>query len=320
MLTNKKSLFSTGTSYSDNDSRCSSSPCQNGGSCKDLEMGYECTCPSEPVAYMGINCELLYDACVKPKCLAPRICNATPGLLEYECICMPGFTGIDCNININECESNPCKDPLFECVDSVNGYTCKCQTGLNGEGCQTESPVCSSHPCLNNGTCVEGPGDYSCICQPGFTGANCRDNIDECASNPCQNGAICRDRVDEYSCFCVPGFQGYNCEIDINECASRPCRNNGTCLNEMDHYVCQCVPGYTGTFHAHVLAGWLGCISLFVYSHSLPPAAVPCRISSCPEKLFYSCETNSVAQLLFQECSVLCVSCGAGFVVAAPRQ
>ncbi|KFV73427.1 Protein crumbs 1, partial [Dryobates pubescens] len=151
-----------------------------------------------------------------------------------------------CSININECESNPCKDPHFECVDSVNGYTCKCQTGLNGEGCQTESSVCSSHPCLNNGTCVEGPGDYSCICQPGFTGANCRDNIDECASNPCQNGAICRDRVDEYSCFCVPGFQGYNCEIDINECASRPCRNNGTCLNEMDHYVCQCVPGYTG--------------------------------------------------------------------------
>uniref|UniRef100_A0A663FDC3 Crumbs cell polarity complex component 2 n=1 Tax=Aquila chrysaetos chrysaetos TaxID=223781 RepID=A0A663FDC3_AQUCH len=195
---------------------------------------------------MGINCELLYDACIKHECPARRICNRTAGLLEYECICMPGFTGIDCNININECESNPCKDPHFECVDSVNGYTCECQTELNGEGCQTESSVCSSHPCLNNGTCVEGPGEYTCICQPGFTGANCRDNTDECASNPCQNGAICRDRVNEYSCFCVPGFQGYNCEIDINECASRPCKNNGTCLNEMDHYLCKCVPGYTG--------------------------------------------------------------------------
>uniref|UniRef100_A0A8V5GDB6 Uncharacterized protein n=1 Tax=Melopsittacus undulatus TaxID=13146 RepID=A0A8V5GDB6_MELUD len=235
---------------------CSSYPCENGGSCQDLEVGYKCTCPVEPVAYMGINCEHLYDACSKHECTAHMMCNSTPGLLEYDCICMPGFTGIDCNVNINECESNPCTDPHFECVDSINGYTCKCQTGLNGEGCQTESSVCSSHPCLNNGTCVEGPGDYTCICQPGFTGANCRDNIDECTSNPCQNGAICRDRVNEYSCFCVPGFQGYNCEIDINECASRPCRNNGTCLNEMDHYVCECIPGYTGTFHAHVLAGW----------------------------------------------------------------
>ncbi|KAK2535280.1 Crb2 [Columba livia] len=239
-------LLLWGTSYSENDSGCSSSPCENGGSCKDLEVGYQCACPVEPVAYMGKNCELLYDACVKHACPAPRICNRTPGLLEYECICEPGFTGVDCNININECESNPCKDPGFECVDGVNGYICKCQTGLSGEGCQTESSVCSSHPCLNNGTCVEGPGDYTCICQPGFGGANCRDDIDECASSPCQNGAICREGLNEYSCFCVPGFQGHNCDIDINECASRPCQNNGTCLNEMDHYVCKCVPGYTG--------------------------------------------------------------------------
>lgn len=255
MLTNKTSLFSTGTSYSENDSGCSSSPCENGGSCKDLEVGYQCACPVEPVAYMGKNCELLYDACVKHACPAPRICNRTPGLLEYECICEPGFTGVDCNININECESNPCKDPGFECVDGVNGYICKCQTGLSGEGCQTESSVCSSHPCLNNGTCVEGPGDYTCICQPGFGGANCRDDIDECASSPCQNGAICREGLNEYSCFCVPGFQGHNCDIDINECASRPCQNNGTCLNEMDHYVCKCVPGYTGTFHVVWVVG-----------------------------------------------------------------
>ncbi|OPJ67614.1 crumbs-like protein 2 isoform B [Patagioenas fasciata monilis] len=239
-------LLLWGTSYSENDGGCSSSPCENGGSCKDLEAGYQCACPVEPVAYMGKNCELLYDACVKHACPAHRICNRTPGLLEYECICEPGFTGVDCNINTNECESSPCKDPGFECVDGVNGYTCKCQTGPSGEGCQTESSVCSGHPCLNNGTCVEGPGDYTCICQPGFGGANCRDDIDECASSPCQNGAICREGLNEYSCFCVPGFQGHNCDIDINECASRPCQNNGTCLNEMDHYVCKCVPGYTG--------------------------------------------------------------------------
>lgn len=244
MLTINMSVFSTGTSYSENNSNCSSSPCENGGSCKDLEVGYQCICPMHPIAYMGINCELLYDACTKHDCPAHMTCNNTPGLPEYECICMPGFTGIDCSININECESNPCKDPRFECVDSVSGYACKCQTGLN-EGCQ--SSVCSNHTCLNNGTCVEGPGDSACICQPGFTGTHCKDNIDECASNPCQNGAICRDRVNEYSCFCVPGFQGYNCEIDINECASRPCKNNGTCLNEMDRYLCKCIPGYTGT-------------------------------------------------------------------------
>ncbi|XP_017600998.1 PREDICTED: protein crumbs homolog 2 isoform X1 [Corvus brachyrhynchos] len=238
-------LLFWGTSYSESDSGCSSSPCENGGSCKDLEVGYQCTCPVEPVAYMGTNCELLYDACIKHDCPAHMTCTRTPGLLEYECVCMPGSAGADCD-SVDECESSPCTDPRFECVDSTMGYTCRCQPGPSGEGCQTESSVCSSRPCLNNGTCVEAPGGYRCLCQPGFSGAACGDDIDECASGPCRNGAICRDRAGEYSCFCVPGFQGSNCEIDIDECASRPCRNHGTCLNHMDHYECRCAPGYTG--------------------------------------------------------------------------
>ncbi|XP_039417558.1 protein crumbs homolog 2 isoform X4 [Corvus cornix cornix] len=194
---------------------------------------------------MGTNCELLYDACIKHDCPAHMTCTRTPGLLEYECVCMPGSAGADCD-SVDECESSPCTDPRFECVDSTMGYTCRCQPGPSGEGCQTESSVCSSRPCLNNGTCVEAPGGYRCLCQPGFSGAACGDDIDECASGPCRNGAICRDRAGEYSCFCVPGFQGSNCEIDIDECASRPCRNHGTCLNHMDHYECRCAPGYTG--------------------------------------------------------------------------
>lgn len=320
MLTNKTSLFSTGTSYSENDSGCSSSPCENGGSCKDLEVGYQCTCPMEPVAYMGKNCELLYDACIKHGCPAHEICNRTAGLLEYECICMPGFTGVDCNININGCESNPCNHPGFECVDGVNGYTCRCQTGLSGEGCQTESSMCSSHPCLNNGTCVEGPGDYTCICQPGFSGANCREDIDECASSPCQNGAICREGLNEYSCFCVPGFQGHNCDIDINECASRPCQNNGTCLNEMDHYVCKCVPGYTGTSRAPALSAWLGYVSLFLQFHTLPVlaclAVLVAVLKSC---CFTAMRLNLLHNWYFWSIWH-CVNNGVGLVVAASGQ
>ncbi|KAF2981482.1 hypothetical protein EK904_009603 [Melospiza melodia maxima] len=242
MLTNKKSLFSSGASRSENDSGCSSSPCENGGSCKDLEVGYQCTCPVEPVAYMGTNCELLYDACTERGCPAPMTCSRTPGLLEYDCVCPAGPAGAACG-SVDECESSPCPDPRLECVDSPAGYSCRCPAG---GGCRAGSSVCSSQPCLNNGTCVAAPGGYRCLCPPGFGGATCGDDIDECASGPCRNGAICRDSAGEYSCFCVPGFQGSHCEIDIDECASRPCRNHGTCLNHMDRYECQCAPGYAG--------------------------------------------------------------------------
>ncbi|XP_064532622.1 protein crumbs homolog 2 isoform X1 [Pseudopipra pipra] len=238
-------LLFWGTSYSENDSGCSSSPCENGGSCQDLEEGYQCTCPVEPVAYVGRNCELLYDACTKHDCPAHMSCTPTPGLLEYTCVCEPGPTGTACD-HTDQCESSPCTDPRWECVDRDDGYSCRCQPGPSGAGCHPESARCSSQPCLNNGTCVEGTGGFSCLCPPGFTGATCEHDVDECASGPCRNGAICRDGPGEYSCFCVPGYQGYRCEIDIDECASRPCRHNATCLNHMDHYECRCPPGYTG--------------------------------------------------------------------------
>ncbi|XP_074871762.1 protein crumbs homolog 2 isoform X3 [Carettochelys insculpta] len=240
------SLLLWGTSGSEAASSCLSSPCENGGSCEELQEGYRCLCPQHPVPYMGTNCEFLYSMCAVHKCPPNWVCNETAGLLDYECTCGLELTGTECSVYVNECENSPCKGPHFECVASANGYICRCQRGPNGEGCHAEIAVCSSHPCQNNGTCIEGAGMYACSCQPGHTGAHCEDNIDECTSSPCQNGAICVDRVNEYNCFCVPGFQGHHCEIDINECASRPCKNNGTCLNEMDHYVCKCVPGYTG--------------------------------------------------------------------------
>ncbi|XP_056361423.1 protein crumbs homolog 2 isoform X2 [Oenanthe melanoleuca] len=234
-------LMFWGTSYSENDSGCSSSPCKNRASCKDLEVGYQCICPVEPVAYMGINCELLYDACTEHDCPAHMSCTPSPGLLEYECMCPAGAA---CD-GVDGCESSPCPEP-FQCADTAAGYSCRCQPGPGGQGCGAESSECSRQPCLNNGTCLEAAGGYRCLCPPGFGGATCGDDIDECASGPCRNGAICRDSAGQYSCFCVPGFQGSNCEIDIDECASRPCRNHGTCLNHMDRYECRCAPGYAG--------------------------------------------------------------------------
>nr|XP_033817057.1 protein crumbs homolog 2 isoform X1 [Geotrypetes seraphini] len=240
------SFFIWGILCSDQISNCSSGPCQNGASCMDTEYGYKCLCSRTPPVYIGTNCNLLYDACTLETCPFNRTCSSTPGSLDYKCICPPGFTGADCSVDINECESNPCRRPGAKCIDRVNGYLCQCETGSSEEGCQVEMPVCLSDPCQNNATCTEERGNYTCSCDPGFRGAQCEENIDECASNPCQNGAICIDKVNEYSCFCVPGFQGFQCDIDINECASRPCKHNGTCSNEMDHYVCTCVMGYTG--------------------------------------------------------------------------
>jgi len=43
----------------------------------------------------------------------------------YLCIALSGYTGAECNTNIDECLSDPCQNG-GTCVDMVGGYFCRC--------------------------------------------------------------------------------------------------------------------------------------------------------------------------------------------------
>nr|XP_005024516.3 protein crumbs homolog 2 isoform X4 [Anas platyrhynchos] len=249
-------LLFWGTSSSENDSSCSSSPCENGGSCKDLEVGYQCTCPVQPVAYTGTNCEILYDACVKHDCPAHSICNRTEGLLEYECICMPGFTGINCDAEIDECASYPCQNGA-SCIDHVGFYTCTCAPGYRGIQCEVDINECESQPCQHNGTCHDLINSYQCDCSDtGFEGDHCELDILECASEPCLNNATCVEGIKNYSCACWPGYTGQHCEEDVDECAADPCYNGGVCLERSNQSYYGTRPDFPSDFSYSQAAGF----------------------------------------------------------------
>ena len=86
-------------------------------------------------------------------------------------------------------------------------YKCTCNSGFTGVNCETNIDECASNPCLN-GNCNNLIGAYNCSCFAGWTGINCNTNIDECLSNPCTNGATCVNGLARWTCTCPAGFMG----------------------------------------------------------------------------------------------------------------
>ena len=112
------------------------------------------------------------DPCDADPCQNGGSCAATS--TGYTCACPAGYTGTNCQINIDECENAPCLHG--SCTDGVNSYTCACDPGWTGTDCET--PTCVPTTCAAEGatcgTIPDGCGGtlecgaacaYACPCE-----------------------------------------------------------------------------------------------------------------------------------------------------------
>ena len=96
---------------------------------------------------------------------------------------------------------------------SDDDYECRCPAGFSGKNCEVNVDDCATKPCQNGGTCYDLVNYYKCHCLEGFGGWDCEVKVDDCTTKPCQNGGTCDDfRRLQYKCYCRPGFVGRNCE------------------------------------------------------------------------------------------------------------
>ncbi len=56
----------------------------------------------------------------------------------FLCDCELGYTGADCETNIDDCVNRNCSGNRV-CVDGVNSFSCECVSGYTGETCSVET-------------------------------------------------------------------------------------------------------------------------------------------------------------------------------------
>ncbi|XP_028649680.1 neurogenic locus protein delta-like [Erpetoichthys calabaricus] len=201
-----------------------------------LPNGYECTIP-----YCNETC-LNGGTCIAPN----------------NCSCSSGYTGEQCETDINEClGSNLCQQ---QCVNVPGTYKCNCSAGYvleaNGFSCVAQSESVCNTPANNcEQLCYESNGGFSCACKQDFTLNSDNRTCNKIVYDPC-NPTRCEQNCTTVggkpTCFCQPGYMlisdGYTCQ----PLCLQGCENGGWCSSPG---VCSCPPNWEGDSCENALCG-----------------------------------------------------------------
>ncbi|KFD55427.1 hypothetical protein M513_03767 [Trichuris suis] len=227
---------------------CVSNPCQNQGECTNTDGSFSCKCPDD---FTGQACEIKIDACKSLKCEhgfctgkgdnalcqcygqwkgskcneADDMCKREDtcinggtceidALMNFTCRCLSGYNGEHCEIDENDCMSNPCLHGW--CIDLLGGYKCICHSGMQGEDCSKSENKCARLDCLK-GSCMLHNGVPYCNCDEDHYGIHCENEMDRCMSSPCSEAATCINDLKNkaYTCVCPEGYEGIDCKQGI---------------------------------------------------------------------------------------------------------
>uniref|UniRef100_A0A8C5X9R7 Fibulin 7 n=1 Tax=Malurus cyaneus samueli TaxID=2593467 RepID=A0A8C5X9R7_9PASS len=160
-------------------SECSSSPCQNGGTCLEGLNHFKCLCPAQ---WTGTACQ--YQAQTAPPTWSvtddpafsrqPRCAQIAQ---TQQCSCDPGFhmSGTASNgicQDLNECEvyrreGGP-RLCAHACVNVPGSFRCSCPTGYillgDGKSCEDiDECSLSQDNCTSGSTCINTGGGFQCV-------------------------------------------------------------------------------------------------------------------------------------------------------------
>ncbi|KAK3513746.1 hypothetical protein QTP70_028727, partial [Hemibagrus guttatus] len=63
------------------------------------------------------------------------------------------------------------------CLPHDEGFQCFCPQGYTGESCEIDVDDCLSNPCENGGTCIDKVDSFICLCLPSYSGDMCEKGV-----------------------------------------------------------------------------------------------------------------------------------------------
>ncbi|XP_041446523.1 protein crumbs homolog 1 isoform X2 [Xenopus laevis] len=118
---------------------CQDHRCARGATCIAQANGYSCLCPANVTGslcrYNRLPSTFCGDGKKNITCYNRSNCTEERGKLR--CTCLPGFVGERCEIDVDECESNPCLNGGL-CQNLPNRFHCICDLNFAGEHCEID--------------------------------------------------------------------------------------------------------------------------------------------------------------------------------------
>ncbi|XP_067683193.1 uncharacterized protein [Haliotis asinina] len=134
-------------------------------------------------------------------------------------MCLEGWKGDNCTQDIDECTETDQKcEHGGTCTNTRGSFECTCVEGIKGTQCEIVTNQCVMEPCLNGGTCNGNETDYECECPVERTGKTCAEKVNFCDNAPCDKGNCTPDLLiaTRFKCNCEFSWVGDRCSQSVD--------------------------------------------------------------------------------------------------------